>query len=455
MVFCIDASGSVNDAEYNQQMDFVKNFIDIFSNNKGSTTCDKPPGHAANAGDGCGNFDGENGLKISVMNFAGDNTINIGLSTDYQAIKLATGRTESGETMTHLCLLAAEDKLRDTSQGARNGASKIIVLLTDGSPTLSAEATDAANAAKSAGTLIIGVGVDTGHCYSKDNCCCTPTATTPKGCCSSGDINIKNLCTAPGVDHYTRIGDFNGLQGKVQTITDLSCPVDCQGDWTEWNTCNKANGKQSRTFTVTKASEEGGIVCPTTEDRTCDVDCESTVGSWAPTSCTTISTQTQPIQISQQPKNNGQACPSPNTRQCSPCAFTWSEWTACNSVGKQSRTPTITSQPQNGGTACPSPEERGCATDCIFTWGEWNECDQMSGKYSKRRRSNVAVIIVRIIFISLFLFYRLLLNHGFPTNPNSVTNCFKLFLSITTLQLHCSCVAILIFEQVRKQEIQL
>ena len=81
--------------------------------------------------------------------------------------------------------------------------------------------------------------------------------------------------------------------------------------------------------------------------------------------------------------------------------------------------------------------------------------DDNEGKYSKRRRSNVAVIIVRIIFISLFLFYRLLLNHGFPTNPNSVTNCFKLFLSITTLQLHCSCVAILIFEQVRKQEIQL
>ena len=30
------------------------------------------------------------------------------------------------------------------------------------------------------------------------------------------------------------------------------------------------------------------------------------------------------------------------------------------------------------------------------------------GKYSKRRRSNVAVIIVSVIFISLFLFYSLL-----------------------------------------------
>ena len=49
------------------------------------------------------------------------------------------------------------------------------------------------------------------------------------------------------------------------------------------------------------------------------------------------------------------------------------------------------------------------------------------GKYSKRRRSNVAVIIVKVIFISAFLFYCLLLNHTFPTNPNKITNCFQLF----------------------------
>ena len=63
------------------------------------------------------------------------------------------------------------------------------------------------------------------------------------------------------------------------------------------------------------------------------------------------------------------------------------------------------------------------------------------GKYSKRRRSNVAVIIVRVIFISLFLFYCLLCNHSFPTNPNKITNCFKLILSVYNLQLNCSCVA--------------
>ena len=63
------------------------------------------------------------------------------------------------------------------------------------------------------------------------------------------------------------------------------------------------------------------------------------------------------------------------------------------------------------------------------------------GKYSKRRRSNVAVIIVRIDSIRSFFFYCLLLNHSFPTNPNRITNCFKLFSLFTNLQLHCSCVA--------------
>jgi hypothetical protein len=49
------------------------------------------------------------------------------------------------------------------------------------------------------------------------------------------------------------------------------------------------------------------------------------------------------------------------------------------------------------------------------------------GKYSKRRRSNVAVINVRVTSISSFLFYCLLLNHSFSTNPNKITNCFKFF----------------------------
>jgi hypothetical protein len=47
-------------------------------------------------------------------------------------------------------------------------------------------------------------------------------------------------------------------------------------------------------------------------------------------------------------------------------------------------------------------------------------CEQCS-------RSNVALIIVSIVYISSFLFYCLLLNHSFSTNSNKITNCFYLF----------------------------
>ena len=50
-----------------------------------------------------------------------------------------------------------------------------------------------------------------------------------------------------------------------------------------------------------------------------------------------------------------------------------------------------------------------------------NNFNNNNGKYSKRHRSNVAVIIVKIVFISAFLFYCLLLNHSFQTNPNKIT----------------------------------
>ena len=44
-----------------------------------------------------------------------------------------------------------------------------------------------------------------------------------------------------------------------------------------------------------------------------------------------------------------------------------------------------------------------------ISWSDPNQVkDEKIGKYSKRRRSNVAVIIVSVIFISLFLFYSLL-----------------------------------------------
>ena len=65
------------------------------------------------------------------------------------------------------------------------------------------------------------------------------------------------------------------------------------------------------------------------------------------------------------------------------------------------------------------------------------------GKYSKRRRSNIAVISVRIVFMSWFLFQCVLCNHTFSTNPNNVytnifffMNFFHLFFFFILLPFH-------------------
>ena len=79
-----------------------------------------------------------------------------------------------------------------------------------------------------------------------------------------------------------------------------------------------------------------------------------------------------------------------------------------------------------GGTHCKRKEGTGV---CCILW-ETNHLRNCRKTVSIQSDavSNVAVIIVRIVFISLFFFYCLLLNHSFPTNPNKITNCFKLFL---------------------------
>ena len=69
--------------------------------------------------------------------------------------------------------------------------------------------------------------------------------------------------------------------------------------------------------------------------------------------------------------------------------------------------------------------------------------DDFSGKLC----TILVVIIVKILSVCSFLFHCLLLNHSFSTNPNWMTNCFKLFSLLQLYNYICSCFpAILILE---------
>ncbi len=302
MVFCIDASGSVDSGEWTQQTDFVKDFVNDFTNTGASL--------------------GETGVKIGLMQFAYKNKVAIDLSADLTSILAAApGRIENGETNTHLCIDAAQAALHSTTAApadgeaqrgvSRAGASKIIVLVTDGSPSQYSAASNAATAAKNAGTTIIGVGVDTGMCHC------------PCPCLSGGDKSIRDMVSEPKDDNYVRVDDFDDLTSNLAAITDITCPISCQGTWGPWSACDPNTGRRSRTFLVETAAQDGGDACPPDQEEDCSIDCGYTFSGWSPcensvgpTSTIGPYTQSRTVIVTVQPLNGGKACPVGETRAC-------------------------------------------------------------------------------------------------------------------------------------------
>jgi len=313
LVFCVDGSGSVTGNErsgnWKTQTDFVKLFVDTYSGNSGDTTCDLPAGHAPGAGDECGTFKGELGLKVGILIYGDDQGTAISLSTDYQAIKTAsTNRIETGATATGACLTAAQTMLEDTSQGARSGAAKIIVLISDGVATDGT--TTPSTAAKAAGTKIIGIGVNTGGTHGGECLFSDGSKTWPDGSdadCSSGDRDILKCVSEPNKEYFTRVADFSGLAAKVNDFTQLACPMDCTGSFSDWSLCDVTTGTQSRQFNIVNPARDGGEACPGEQTQPCPVDCSSTLGEWSPISCIETLTQYQEVIVSIPPKNNGKS----------------------------------------------------------------------------------------------------------------------------------------------------
>ncbi len=315
LIFCVDASGSVDGnckkpgqctGEWGQQTDFVKGFINDFT------------------GSGAGMS--ETGIKIGIMTFAYKNVVNIALSSKYSYVMDQVETRTNGETNTHLCIndavsalsstaaVAAPSGQADTQRGvSRAGATKLIVLITDGSPTCSSCASSAADAARNAGVTVIGVGVDTGLCHC------------PCPCLSSGDKSIKQMVSDPKDENYVRVDDFDKLSENLKKITDLTCPVGCQGEWGEWSACSQTTGTRSRAFKVTQAAVDGGDACPQPQTEPCSIDCGYSFSGWSP--CTNINgpsvnigpyQQSRTVTVNVQPKNGGKACPLDETRNCAP-----------------------------------------------------------------------------------------------------------------------------------------
>ena len=202
----------------------------------------------------------------------------------------------------------------------------------------------------------------------------------------------------------------------TQSCNTQGCPVDCVGSWVG---CSVTCGTGVDTYRVTRAAQNGGQACPTTDGTTrpctmppCGVNCvggwsgatASNPDGWGACSATCgTGTQTRTYAVTTPSAGGGAQCPYNNgyteTRACpglQPCAQpvdcvgNWSNWTGCSAGcggGTQTRTYTVTTAAANGGKACPNKtgdiQTQPCnTTSCCTsaTLGDWADVAGPDGK---------------------------------------------------------------------------
>ena len=197
------------------------------------------------------------------------------------------------------------------------------------------------------------------------------------------------------------------------------CPINCEGSWGGYGTCNKTcgGGTQTETYSIKTKAEYGGTACPTvvTNSRPCNtdecpIDC---VGSWGPWGqCSKLcgsGVQTETYNIRTRAEYGGVACPTvlTKTRQCNTqscpvnCIGSWGQFGDCSvgcGGGTQSEVYTIARNSAYGGTACPatngqiksqSCNTNPCPIDCVGSWGGWSNCSKFCGGGSKSQTFNI------------------------------------------------------------------
>eukprot|EP01052_Picozoa_sp_SAG31_P025930 SAG31_NODE_2310_length_5960_cov_5.846613_6_plen_283_part_01 len=147
----------------------------------------------------------------------------------------------------------------------------------------------------------------------------------------------------------------------------LPCPIDCEGFWGAWGSCDQqcGAGVQSRQFAVTVEAAYGGT----------NGTCVAEAGSVEMQAC------------------NTQPCPVN-------CTGHWSQWDICNAScggGAQSRYYTITQLPMHGGSnsTCETADgdvqtsvcnTQPCAVQCVGEWSDWGACSQSCGGGNRTRQ---------------------------------------------------------------------
>ena len=182
------------------------------------------------------------------------------------------------------------------------------------------------------------------------------------------------------------------------------CPVDCIGSWSDWSACTAScdGGKQTRSFIVSEGEKFGGLCENKNKIETrdcnthgCPLDCEGYYTSWS--SCNSScggGTQTKSFVVTKTESGGGtcenrnsvlsQTC---NTEPCPEnCEGHWGDYGSCSKEcggGTQTRNFIVTKDELYGGICANKDgvESRGCNNqpcprDCSGYWSTWSTCSR-------------------------------------------------------------------------------
>jgi uncharacterized protein YegL len=215
IALCLDGSGSMG-SHYPQVQSFANQLVDKFTISNSDT-------------------------KVAVLRFESDVTDGTnGFSGTKSAITAAINiPLPGGTTRTNKCIDYAK-KLFSTD--GRNGAAKLLLILTDGRPSDQGAAETSAASAIAAGIVILGVGANVGS-YGRPNVLKLTSNKCPAntGTCSVGLMNPPQ-CVTPCDDHYVDATTFADLPNIIDAVVDVAC-VDpgCQYSWGPWSECSAAD----------------------------------------------------------------------------------------------------------------------------------------------------------------------------------------------------------------------
>jgi hypothetical protein len=241
--------------------------------------------------------------------------------------------------------------------------------------------------------------------------------------CGGGNQSSTYLVSAEAMHGGSSCPEINGTL-RWQDCNLQPCPVNCTGAWSGWDACNATcgEGNQSRVFEVTSPAayngsceaEDGTLEWQACNTQPCPVDC---VGNWTDWESCSVAcgggNQSSTFLVSVAAMYGGSNCSEVNGtarwQDCNlqpcpvDCTGNWTGWTACNAScagGNQSRVFYVSQEAAYGGTNCSHAhetfEERACNTQpcpvhCAGSWAAWSECNQTCGNGTRTRVYEVSV----------------------------------------------------------------